>query len=140
MFTRIVVAYNDSPAARRALALAVDLAQAAAGAQLTALAVAPRLPQGAATVGEVADAHESGQRACVRWLKAATAYASERGVDVQTDVRIGRFGPSVAGAAQSHRADLLVLGRSHHRLRGRVLGTALKEAARRTSCPILLAS
>jgi nucleotide-binding universal stress UspA family protein len=139
VFTRIVVAYNDSPAARRALALAVDLAQATPGARLTALAVAPRLPRGAATVGEVADAHESGQRACTRWLKAAAAYASERGVDMQTEIRVGRIGPAMADVALAHRADVFVLGRSHRPLRARILRTALGEGARCTCCPILLA-
>jgi nucleotide-binding universal stress UspA family protein len=49
---RVLVAYNDTPTARRALERATELARAH-GADLLVLAIQDRLPHYAATRGEV---------------------------------------------------------------------------------------
>lgn len=88
--SRIVVGYNDSPGARRALAQAVELVRELMSAELTAVAVVEEhLPRAGDSISEVKDAHELEQQACRRWLKAAVAYADEHGVAMATEIRVG---------------------------------------------------
>lgn len=141
MLTRILVAYDDSPPARRALAEAVCLAQVE-GARLIAVAIEEHPPRyDGADASEVRENHEHGLRACHRWLKAARAYASEHGVSITTEVRTGSFFPQLAHAAAGHQADLVVIGRSRHpHLWGRLTATKAERATRRLGYSILIAS
>lgn len=141
MLTRILVAYDDSPSARRALAEAVCLAQVE-GARLIAVAVEEHPPcWDGADASEVREERERGLRACHRWLKAAQAYACEHGVSITTEIRTGSFVPQLAHAAAGHQADLVVIGRSRHpHLWGRLTGTKAERATRRLGYSILIAS
>ncbi|MET8405373.1 universal stress protein [Streptomyces sp900116325] len=114
-FRRIVVAYDDSPAARRALHRAITLA-CGAEAELIVVAVEARLPHYAATVGEVECELAAEERACRRWLAAARALADDSGLTVTEEVRAGPVAREVARAATAFRADLIVVGRRPRRL------------------------
>jgi universal stress protein F len=140
VLTRILVAYDDSPSARRALAEAVCLAQVD-GARLIAVAVEEHPPcWDGAGVSEVREEHERGLRACRRWLKAAQAYACEHGVPVTTEIRTGSFFPQLARAAAVHQADVVVIGRSlHPHFWGRLTRTKAERATRRLTHSILIA-
>jgi nucleotide-binding universal stress UspA family protein len=140
VLNRILVAYNDSPSARRALAEAVHLAQAE-GARLIAIAVEERPPHfDGASLGEVREEHERRLRACRLWLRAAEAYADEYGVQLQTDVRSGNFAQQVAHAAAVHGADLVILGRRNRlSVWSRLTGTKADKAARHLRCSVLIA-
>lgn len=136
----ILVAYDDSPSARRALAEVVSLAQVE-GARVIAIAVAEHPPHlDGASLGEVRQEHERRQRTCRLWLRAAEAYADEHGVQLRTDIRSGRFAQQLARAAAIHQADLVVIGRGDHpsvwSLRA---GTKAERATRHLGCPILIA-
>lgn len=140
VFTRIVVAYNDSPSARRALAAAVQLAREGDGTELIAVAVEQRLLLSGESIAEVQDAHASGERACAGWLSAALAYADEHGVELGTEIRIGQVAQQLAGAAATHRADLLVLGRCRHAFAWRHFrGTTADQVSRHSRCAVMIA-
>jgi nucleotide-binding universal stress UspA family protein len=141
VLTRILVAYDDSPSARRALAEAVCLAQTE-GARLIAVAIEQHPPRyDGADASDVRENHERGLRACHRWLKAAQAYACEHGVQISAEIRTGSFTQQLARAAADHQADLVVLGRpSHPHIWHRLTGTKAEKAARHLSSSILIAS
>lgn len=140
MLNRILVAYDDSPSARRALAEAVCLAQVE-GARLIAIAVEEHPPAfDGASLGEVREEHERRQRACRLWLRAAEAYADEHGVQLRTDIRSGSFTQQLALAAAAHQADLVVIGRRNHpSLWSRLTGGKAERATHHLGCSVLIA-
>jgi nucleotide-binding universal stress UspA family protein len=139
MYERILLAYDDSPGARRALAVAVDLAKLT-GATLTAVAVEAHLPHYGATVGEVVEEQAVEERTCRRWLQAAASYADEHGYQLATEIRAGHPAQQLLQAAQVHHVDLLVLGHpSHSALWSRLVGaTAERVVTGHTPCPVLI--
>jgi len=138
---RILVAYDDSAPARRALEEAVRLAQSE-GASLIVVAVRDRLPPwDGASVGEVRAEHERRQDACYLWLWAAEAYITARGLTVRTEIRAGNLVRQLAAAADAHQADLLVVGRTQRPgPRARIFGSKAERLCRRLSRPILIVS
>lgn len=140
MFDKIVVAYDDSPGARRALEIGVALAQRP-GVELTAIAVEAHLPHYGATVGEVDEERAVEEQACQRWLKAAQAYADEHQVELHTAIRAGHPAQELLHSAQKHRADLLILGHAgHSRIWGRFLGSTVEKVSRHAPCSVLIAA
>ena len=138
--SRILVGYNDSPGARRALAQAVELVRELMSAELTAVAVEEHLPRAGDSISEVKDAHELEQQACRRWLKAAVAYADEHGVAMATEIRVGSAPQELAQAAAIHGAGPLVVGRSgHSALWARFFSTTAEKVSRHASCSVLVA-
>ncbi len=133
------VPYDDSPGARAALRIAVELAKAAR-AEVVAVAVEAHLPHYGATVGEVDEEIAVEERACRRWLKTAEAYAAEHGVTLATEIRAGHADQQLVRAAQAHHADLLVLGASGHSgVWERVIGSTTEKATRHAPCSVMIA-
>jgi nucleotide-binding universal stress UspA family protein len=140
VFRRIVLAYDDSPGARHALAVALELARVHQ-AELIAVAVAAHLPHYAATVGEVDEERAVEEKQCVQWLAAAMASADERGIPLRTEIRAGHPAQELVRAVTAHRANLVVLGRSgHSAIWGRYIGTTAEKVARHVECSVLIAS
>ncbi len=138
MFTRIVLAYNDTPRAQRALKAAVQIAREN-GAELIAVAVERSLLFAGENITEVRNVHAARERACTGWLSAALAYADEQDVPLRTEIRIGVVAWQLADAATAHRADLLILGRSGQDfIRRRLLGTTADKVSRHTRCPVMI--
>ncbi|MBF6299174.1 universal stress protein [Nocardia amamiensis] len=139
MFQRIVVGYDDSPGARAALTMALDLAAVHRSA-LTVVAVEEFLPHYGPVVGEIEDERSIGEQACRRWLNAAAAAAEQRGIAVQAEIRAGQAARELATSAAEHDADLLILGRSGHSgIWGRFMGSTAEKAARHAGCSVLVA-
>jgi nucleotide-binding universal stress UspA family protein len=76
MFTRIVLAYNHTPRAQRALKAAVQMAREG-DAELIAVAVERSLVLSGESITEVRAVHAARERACTGWLSFALAYAGE---------------------------------------------------------------
>ncbi|WP_067480179.1 universal stress protein [Nocardia amamiensis] len=139
MFQRIVVGYDDSPGARAALTMALDLA-AVHRCVLTVVAVEEFLPHYGPVVGEIENERSIGEQACRRWLNAAAAAAEQRGIAVQAEIRAGQAARELATSAEEHHADLLILGRSGHSgIWGRFMGSTAEKAARHAGCSVLVA-
>jgi nucleotide-binding universal stress UspA family protein len=142
VLSRIVVGYDDSEGARRALARAIELARHTkeGAAELIAVAVEEHLPHYAATVGEVTEEHELEQRACQRWLHAAQAYADEHQVPLRTEIRAGHAADQLVRAAKAHQADLLVLGHARHStIRDSLIGGTAEKVTHNAPCSVLIA-
>lgn len=139
MFERILIAYDDSPGARQALQLAVTLAKQARG-ELVAVAVEAHLPHYGATIGEVDEERAVEEQACQRWLKSATAYAAEQGIELRTEIRAGHPAQELIRAADKHHSNLLVIGHSgHSAVWGRLVGTTAERVGRHAHCSVLIA-
>jgi nucleotide-binding universal stress UspA family protein len=140
VFEKIVVAYDDSPGACRALEIGVDLARRP-GVELTAVAVEAHLPHYGATVGEVEEERVVEEQACQRWLRAAEAFADEHGLKLRTMILAGHTAEKLVHAAQRHGADLLILGHSgHSAIWGRLLGGTVEKVSQHATCSVLIAA
>lgn len=142
MFSSILVAYDDSPGARNALEIGVELSRWAAGhTRLTAVAVEAQLPHYGATVGEFEAEQDFEERRCQRWLDAAQAYAAERGIEITTQIRRGHPAQELLLAAQQLGSEVIVLGHSgHSAVWGRFLGTTAEKVSRHAHCSVLIAA
>ncbi|MGW4769022.1 universal stress protein [Nocardia sp. NPDC004278] len=139
VFQRIVVGYDDSPGAREALRLALELAAEHRSA-LTVVAVEEHRPLYRPVIGEIEEERSVEEEASRRWLAAAAATAAERGIAIEAEIRAGHSARELAIAATHHVADLLVLGRSgHSAIWGRFIGTTAEKAARHADCSVLIA-
>ena len=126
--------FSDSSTA--ALELAAAWATKA-GARLTALHVI-ELPVQASALPEylplrdrlITDARES--------LDTLIPLALRQSRDFETQVAVGRPGPEILRAAETHSADLIVMGvRGRNAVDLAVLGSATQHVLRRASCPVL---
>jgi nucleotide-binding universal stress UspA family protein len=135
----IIVACDDSRTAQRALLCAIRLARTF-GSRLCAVAVQPRLPRGAATVGEVEDVLNAGLRTTRRVLSTARAFADEEGVEVVEQTRFGYMAREVVQAAGETHADLAVIGGARDRgtARWRLWPTTEQAVAKHAPCPVLI--
>ena len=88
MFKKILLAYDGSKGAERALAAAIELAQVH-GAELTAMAVQERLPRFSGTIDEVQEEKEFANQQSGRLLDGAQAQSRAAGVKLQTLMRPG---------------------------------------------------
>jgi nucleotide-binding universal stress UspA family protein len=138
MYRRILVAYDGSAGARRALTTAVDLA-AGWGSELGVLWVEEHLPHYAATVGEIDEEKAVQDRYFGQLQAEAIALGAARGVRVQTEVRLGQPARVVTDFVRQEGWDLLVLGRSgHSEVWGRFMGSTADKISRHASCAVLI--
>lgn len=139
MFHKILVAYDGSDGAKRALHAAIDLAKRY-GAELHSIAVVEKLPHFAATVGEVKEAlRELTTR--YEWIsQEAVRVAKDRGVELHTKVQPGHEVEAVVNYAKEGKFDLLVVGFSgHSHAFGRVMGGTAQNLARLSPCTVVIA-
>ena len=138
MFQRVLVAYDGSDGAKEALDAAVSVA-CRDSAELIGLAIEAHLPHYGATVGEVEEERQFEEQACTRWLEEASAYAGDRGVAMQGDIRSGHPAQEILRAAQDQGADLIVIGHSGHSgVWGRFLGGTAEKVSRHAACSTLI--
>jgi nucleotide-binding universal stress UspA family protein len=88
MFQRVLVAYDGSEGAKKALDAAVGVARRDR-AELIGLAIEAHLPHYGATVGEVEEERRFEEQACTQLLEEASSYAAGHGVAVQAEIRAG---------------------------------------------------
>ncbi|TJZ93668.1 universal stress protein [Actinacidiphila oryziradicis] len=138
MFSRIVVAYDDSPQARRALERAIGLARNH-GTQLITVVVEAHPPHHAATMGEVEEEMVVEEQAFRPWLAAARAFADEYSVQVTVEIRAGPAAQELVRAAEKVHADLIVLARRGRRVPWVPhLRSTAQQVSRRAPCPVLI--
>ena len=111
MLSKILVAYDDSASARRALEAAVHVAQAER-ASLVVVAVRDRLSLlDGASAAEVRAEHERRQDACYLWPWAAEDYVTTRGLAVRTEIRAGNIVICDVCAGDGQQDAILAIGR-----------------------------
>jgi nucleotide-binding universal stress UspA family protein len=142
VYKKMMVAYDESPEAQRALMHAIELAKLM-GAELRMVTVSESLP------GYVsyADAAFPGSKQIIAGERQnfyktlqeeATTRARESGLVADSVVVEGDEVESIMGSITSWNADLLVIGRRHHTSPlSRIWGGTVHEIAERTRCNIL---
>jgi nucleotide-binding universal stress UspA family protein len=138
MFQRVLVAYDGSDGAKKALDAAVSVARRDS-AELIGLAIEAHLPHYGATVGEVEEERRFEEQACTQLLEEASSYAAGRGVAMQADIRAGHPAQEIVRAADDQGADLIVVGHSGHSgVWGRFHGGTAEKASRHAACSVLI--
>jgi nucleotide-binding universal stress UspA family protein len=138
MFKRILLAYDGSEGANRALEAAIELARLHKG-KIWALAVEENLPHVIATVGEYQDIKEQANDKFRQLLEAARARGEEAGIELKTILRAGHPAQTIISVAQDAEVDVILVG--HSGLSGvwaAFLGTTAEKVSRHAPCSVLI--
>jgi nucleotide-binding universal stress UspA family protein len=137
-FQKILVAYDGSEHARKALQIAIQLA-AATGAELHSISVEEDLPKYVATVGEFEEVKRKRDEYFEQLTTEARAMAWEQGISLQTHVRAGHEVETIIRFCQEGGFDLLVIGfMGHSRIFERVWGSTSQTLTRLAPCSVLV--
>ncbi len=134
----IVVGYDESEAAKRALERAADLA-AHGEAKLVVTSVAPVLPPAVAARGlgptdpvDPPEAHRAE-------LAHARDFLKERGVKAEFDLEIGDPAEAIVKVADRHQADAIVVGTRELGLVDRLMrGSVSQGVSRQAHCDVVI--
>lgn len=147
-YATIVVGYDETDAASRALARAADLAEKFGStvvvASIASLRVTPPNPIGGVlpgldpaerfafeTVNELDEADHH--------LAAARAYLGGRGIEPELVTDVGGPGERIVALAEERNADLIVVGSHAHGFLDRFFAVSVTDdVVRQTSCDVLL--
>jgi len=138
VFHRILVAYDGSPGARKALTAAIRLAQHP-DAELHCICVEENLPHYAATLGEVEEAKAEKDAYFEDLVREARQTAWDQGVELHARVVPGHEVEAVITAAREGHFELLVVGfAGHSNIFGRVMGSTTQNISRLSPCSVLI--
>nr|HET6904875.1 universal stress protein [Ktedonobacteraceae bacterium] len=138
MFRKILLAYDGSAGAKRALDVALKLTTTF-DAELWALAVEERLPHYAATVSEVQEEKEFANHYFQEALSVAYLRALHAGVELKSEIRAGHAARTIIDFTKEGSFDLVVLGSSgHSKAWVMFLGTTAEKVSRHVSCTVLI--
>jgi nucleotide-binding universal stress UspA family protein len=132
----IVLGYDESEPAKRALSRATDLARAF-GAKIVVTSVAPLLVPAGRGIrpydpGDPPELHRE-------QLAYAAAFLAEHAIPFECDVSIGYPADHILHLAETHAADLIVVGTREPNLLERLLGLSVSETVqRRAHCDVLI--
>ncbi len=138
MFKKILVGYDGSDGAKKALRTAVDIAKHY-GAELHSISVEEDLPHYAATVGEVLEAKAEKNGYFTRLNEEARGIAAKEGVTLHTKVIAGHEVETIVDYAKDHHFDLVVIGfMGHSKIYDRVWGSTSQNIARLVPCTVMV--
>lgn len=131
----IVLGYDESPEARRAVRRVAELAEAL-DAEVVVTSVAPLLHSVGRGIGpydpaDPPERHEELARHAARLL-------AEQGVRTETVTALGDAGDTIVKVADEHAADLIVLGMASHSHLARLLGSVSDDVSHHAHCDVLL--
>ena len=138
MFRKILLAYDGSEGANRALAVGIDLAKIH-GAELWTLAVQEKLPRFSGTIDEVQEEKQFADEQYGKLLEAAKVKAKEAGIELKTLMRAGHPAQTVVAVTKEGKFDLVLVG--HTGLSGvwaAFLGTTAEKVSRHAPCSVLI--
>ena len=132
---KIILGYDDSDTAERALERAAELTKAF-GAELTVASIAPIVTSIGRSAGTVDAADPPSEH--VEELKHAQAYLEGQGVTADYQAGLGHPAETIAELARERGADLIVVGH-HHSGISRLLGQSVSDSvAHKVHCDVLL--
>jgi len=138
MFKKILVGYDGSEGAKKALRTAVDIAKHY-GAELHSISVEEDLPHYAATVGEVQEVKAEKNGYFARLNEEAREIAAKEGVTLHTKVIAGHEVETIVDYARDHHFDLVVIGfMGHSKIYDRVWGSTSQNIARLVPCTVMV--
>jgi len=131
----IIVGYDDTEPAKRALGRAAELATAF-GSQLVVTSVVPVITSAAPrSIGT--DPEEAGTHAAQ--LAAAKAFLAGKGLEADYIEALGHPAESIVEAAAERQADMIVVGTREPGFAQRLLGNSVSNAvANRAHCDVLI--
>ncbi len=138
MFKKILLAYDGSEGAARALDAGINLTKIH-HAELTVLVVQERLPRFSGTIDEVQEEKEFADQQYGELLLGAQAQAQAGGVKPKTLMRPGHPAQTIVEVAQEGNFDLILVG--HSGLSGvwaKFLGTTAEKVSRHAPCSVLI--
>ena len=135
-FRKILVGYDGSPTAQKALDIAFGMARSE---DSKILVVAVARPPEPATRVETAGILESAEEHFDRDFERIGARARELDVDVDTVVMVGHPTEQLLHRAESEKADLIVVGRRGVSAFERMLvGSTSEKVLRYAHCPVMV--
>lgn len=138
VFKKILVAYDGSPGARRALKAAIELADQS-DAELHCISVEEKLPYYAATLGEVEEAKAERDAYFEKLIREARQMAWDLGLELHSKVVPGHEVETIITAAREGEFDLLVVGFvGHSNVFGRIMGSTTQNLSRLSPCSVLI--
>jgi nucleotide-binding universal stress UspA family protein len=138
MFKKILLAYDGSAGANKALEAALELAQIHQG-RIWALAVEENLPHDIASVGEFQESKEQANAKFRKLLDAAHTRAEKAGIELKALLRAGHPSKTIIDVAQEGEFDVILVG--HSGLSGvwaTFLGTTAEKVSRHAPCNVLI--
>lgn len=138
MFKKVLVGYDGSPGARKALSKALELC-AGRDSELWCLSVEEKLPAYASTVGEVEEEKARITQFFENILKEASERARAVGIHLRTHIMAGHPAQTIVRFAEEGGFDLIVVGHSGSSgAWGRFLGTTTEKLTRHAHCSVLV--
>ena len=138
LYRKILVAYDGSPGARRALKAAIELADQS-DAEVHCISVEEKLPYYAATLGEVEEAKAERDAYFEKLIQEARQMAWDHEVELHSKVVPGHEVETIITEARDGKYDLLVVGFvGHSNVFGRVMGSTTQNLSRLSPCSILI--
>ena len=138
MFRKILLAYDGSEGASRALEVGIGLAKTH-GAELWALAVQEKLPRFSGTIDEVQEEKQFADEHYGKLLEAAKVKAKETGIELKILMQPGHPAQTIVAVVQEGKFDLVLVG--HTGLSGvwaAFLGTTAEKVSRHAPCSVLI--
>ena len=139
MFRHILVAFDGSTYARKALDVAIEMAKAL-GAGLSIVSVEEHLPSYPGDIGEVKEEKERQNEIFKKLQQEARETVRSKGLDFhRTDVLTGHVAKSIIDHAKSIECDLIVMGHSGRSgVWGSFLGSTAEKVSRNAHCTVMI--
>ena len=132
----IVVGYDETESAKRALERAAEVAEAF-GAKLIVTSVAPILIGAGRSAGPTDPTDSFGKH--LQELTHARAFLAERKVDAEFVPAVGEPADTIVELAEDRNADLVVVGTREPNILERLLGQSVSQSvARKTHTDVLI--
>jgi nucleotide-binding universal stress UspA family protein len=126
----VLVGYDGSDAARRALAWAAELAR---GGRVVVLTATASVYSGNYDVPD-----PQGERRGQALLEEASAMLTKEGIEAETRMPVGDAADGIVAAADEVRADVIVVGRRRDSLARRLLGSVSAKVVEHAPCDVLV--
>ena len=138
MFEKILVAIDGSEGSKKALASAIAIAKKFQ-AELQSISVKEHPSHYSATVGEVMEDPEEGDKFFADVAEEALDWAEKEGVELQCEVRSGHEVQTIIEFVRQGHFDLLVVGfMGHSRVFDRFWGGTSQNLTRIAPCSVLV--
>lgn len=137
MFKHIMVAFDNSVHANRALEKAMDMAEE--NKALLDLITVVQLPDYAGTIDEVDEIIRDGKKFYQDAHDRATAEAKKKGVKFNAGILHGHIGEAIVKYARDNRVDLIIMGSHGRSAVGRLLlGSVSNYVVKHAKCPVMI--
>lgn len=137
MFNRIMVAFDDSAHAHRALEMGFKMAKVH-NSHLHLVTVI-QLPDYAGTVDEVDENIREGKKFYQEAIAGAVAEGEKRGIRISSRILYGHIGQFLVRYAAENNIDLIITGsRGKSEVEKLLLGSVSNYLSRHARCPVLI--